>query len=138
MGGVPPLGYDVRDGRLVVNRPEAADSETHLRAISRTRFRPAPEKRFKTPLRLSPKSGCRKTACDLEAVEFLRGALYELLSGEIYLGEICHKKEPPSRNSFQPMVSLPRAVGEVPTALARSGRHASRTPNQGPTQPAIG
>ena len=30
MGGVPPLGYDVRDRRLVVNRAEADDRETHL------------------------------------------------------------------------------------------------------------
>src|SRR5579864_6628186 len=33
IGGVPPLGYDVRDRRLVVNRPEAATVKHKLRQL---------------------------------------------------------------------------------------------------------
>ena len=123
---------------LVVNRPEATVTVKHIpRAISRTRFRQAPEKRFKTPRDCLQKSGCRKTACDLEAGNSRAELFYELLSNPIYLGEIRHKKER-HPGQHQPM-SEPRALGEGPTALARSGRHASRTPpTKAPPSPLAG
>ena len=74
MGGVPPLGYDVRDRRLVVNRAEAATVkhiyERYLELGSVRLLRNDLERR-----EISPKSGCRKTECDREAGNF-RAALF--------------------------------------------------------------
>ena len=46
MGGSCPLGYDVRERKLVVNQDEAQDREADLRALPGTRQRPAPEERL--------------------------------------------------------------------------------------------
>jgi site-specific DNA recombinase len=45
MGGVPPLGYDVRDRWLVVNRPEAVTVKHLYERYLGLGFRQAPEKR---------------------------------------------------------------------------------------------
>ncbi len=92
MGGVPPLGYDICDRRLVVKTEEAAlvkqifarylelgsvrllkNELDRLGIISKVRVS-----------RKGSKSGGRP---------FSRGALYELLSNPIYIGEIRHKRE---------------------------------------------
>ena len=41
MGGTLPMGYDLRDRKLVVNHDEARTVGRNLRALSRTRQRPA-------------------------------------------------------------------------------------------------
>ena len=41
MGGALPLGYDVRERKLVVNPERSPDRERDLRALPRTRQRPA-------------------------------------------------------------------------------------------------
>jgi site-specific DNA recombinase len=92
MGGVPPLGYDVRDRRLVVNRAEATTVkhiyERYLELGSVRLLRNDFERRkIVSKVRVS-KSGVRSGGR-----QFSRGALYELLSNPIYLGEIRHKKE---------------------------------------------
>ena len=92
MGGVPPLGYDVRDRRLVVNRPEAVTVkhvyERYLELGSVRLLRNDLERRgIISKIRVS-KHGLRSGGR-----QFSRGALYELLSNPIYLGEIRHKKE---------------------------------------------
>ena len=43
MGGTLPMGYDLRERKLVVNHDEARTVKTHLRALPRTRQRPASE-----------------------------------------------------------------------------------------------
>jgi len=103
MGGVPPLGYDVRDRRLVVNRPEAVTVkhiyERYLELGSVRLLRNDLERReIVSKVRVS-KSGLRSGGR-----QFSRGALYELLSNPIYLGEIRHKKER-HPGQHQPMVS---------------------------------
>jgi DNA invertase Pin-like site-specific DNA recombinase len=92
MGGVPPLGYDVRDRRLVINEAEAAT----LRLIYKRYLKLGCVRLLKHDLdrrgivskvrvsRKGIKSGGRS---------FSRGALYELLSNPIYLGEIRHRQE---------------------------------------------
>ena len=92
MGGVLPLGYDVRERRLVVNQKEA---ET-VRGI------------FNRYLELGRVRLLRDDLCRREIVskarlsrsgdarggrEFSRGALFHLLANPIYLGEIRHKRE---------------------------------------------
>jgi site-specific DNA recombinase len=92
MGGVPPLGYEIRDRRLVVNRAEATTVkhiyERYLELGSVRLLKGDLERRqIVSKVRMSingVRSGGR---------QFSRGALYQLLSNPIYLGEIRHKKE---------------------------------------------
>src|ERR1700693_4144758 len=102
-GGVPPLGYEVRDRRLVVNRPEAVTVkhiyERYLELGSVRLLRNDLKSReIVSKVRVS-KNGVR---CG--GRPFFRGALYELLSNPIYLGEIRHKKER-HPGQHQPIVS---------------------------------
>src|SRR5271169_2945160 len=92
MGGVPPLGYDICERRLVVNRAEATTVkriyERYLELGSVRLLRGDLERReIVSKVRVS-KNGLRSGGR-----QFSRGALYELLSNPIYLGEIRHKKE---------------------------------------------
>src|SRR5271157_1101763 len=92
MGGVPPLGYDVRDRRLVVNRTEATTvkriCERYLELGSVRLLKGDLERRgIVSKVRVS-KNGVRSGGR-----QFSRGALYQMLSNPIYLGEIRHKKE---------------------------------------------
>ena len=125
MGGVPPLGYDVRDRRLVVNRAEATTVkhiyERYLELGSVRLLRNDLKRReIVSKVRVS-KSGVRSGGR-----QFSRGALYELLSNPIYLGEIRHKKER-HPGQHQPIVS--RELWEkVQLRLREPGRHASQTP----------
>ncbi len=92
MGGVPPLGYDARDRRLVVNEAEASlvklIYERYLdlgcvRLLKNELDRRGIVSKFRVS-RKGIKSGGRS---------FSRGALYELLSNPIYVGEIRHRQE---------------------------------------------
>jgi DNA invertase Pin-like site-specific DNA recombinase len=92
MGGVPPLGYDVCDRRLVVNRAEAATVkhvyERYLELGSVRLLRnDLMHREIVSKVRVS-KNGVRSGGR-----QFSRGALYQMLSNPIYLGEIRHKKE---------------------------------------------
>ena len=92
MGGVPPLGYEVRERRLVVN-PTEADTvryiyERYLElGCVRQLSKELDERGIVSKVRISKKGvnpgGCR----------FSRGALYELLANPIHIGEIRHKQE---------------------------------------------
>src|SRR5271166_2943569 len=102
MGGVPPLGYDVRDRRLVVNRAEAKTVkhiyERYLELGSVRLLKGDLERRgiiSKVRVSKGARSGGR---------QFSRGALYLMLSNPIYLGEIRHKKER-HLGQHQPIVS---------------------------------
>ena len=92
MGGVPPLGYDVRERRLVVN-PTEADTvrfiyERYLElGCVRQLSRELHEHGIVSKVRIS-KKGVRSGGC-----RFSRGALYELLANPIHIGEIRHKQE---------------------------------------------
>jgi hypothetical protein len=91
MGGVPPLGYDLRDRRLVVNKAEA---ET-VRLICRLYLE------LKTVRRVQEELG-RRSIISKQWVSrgdvrhggfpFGRGALYHLLANPIYVGEIRHNR----------------------------------------------
>ncbi len=92
MGGVPPLGYDAKDKKLVVNESEA-EVVRHIfrRYIELGSVRSLKEELdaagVVSKVRLSEggrQSGGRPIA---------RGALYLMLQNRIYLGEIVHKDE---------------------------------------------
>jgi len=92
MGGYPAIGYDVRDRRLVVNQAEAATVrqiyQRYLKLGSVRKLKRALDREgVVSKIRVSRK-GIRSGGGS-----FSRGALYELLSNPIYIGEIRHRKE---------------------------------------------
>jgi site-specific DNA recombinase len=92
MGGVAPLGYDLRDRRLVVNHAEASIVKLiYKRYLELGWVRLLKDdldrRGIVSKVRVSRKgiaSGGRSLS---------RGALYELLSNPIYIGEIRHCQE---------------------------------------------
>ncbi len=90
MGGVPPLGYDLRDRRLVVNKAEA---ET-VRFIFRFYLELKTVRRVQEELGRSSivsKQWVSRGNVRHGGFPFGRGALYHVLANPIYLGEIRHR-----------------------------------------------
>ena len=83
MGGYPPLGYDVRDRKLVITPHEA---ET-VRDI----FRRYLELGAVSALRDDLNQQGIKNGKSTGGKPFARGALYHMLKNRIYIGEIVHK-----------------------------------------------
>ncbi|MEE9183311.1 MAG: recombinase family protein [Acidimicrobiia bacterium] len=90
MGGNPPLGYDVRDRKLMVNEPEA---ET-VRHIFRRHVALGSVRCLKEELDaagIASKVRVAESGRRSGGNPFARGALYLMLQNRIYLGEIVHK-----------------------------------------------
>jgi hypothetical protein len=90
MGGVVPLGYDVRERQIVVNQAEAEA----VRFIFRRYGELGCVRLLKEDLnRMDMVSKRRTSARGVHSGgrPFSRGALYALLSNPIYVGEIRHK-----------------------------------------------
>jgi site-specific DNA recombinase len=90
MGGLVPLGYEVRDRQLVVNEAEA----TTMRHIFTRYCELGSVRLLKEELdRLGVRSKIRVSKDGVESggQAFSRGALYTLLRNPIYVGEIRHK-----------------------------------------------
>ena len=91
-GGVPPLGYEVRERRLVIN-PTEADTARYIYqrylelGCVRQLSRELDERGIVSKVQIS-KKGIKSGGC-----RFSRGALYELLANPIQIGEIRHKQE---------------------------------------------
>jgi site-specific DNA recombinase len=90
MGGVVPLGYEVRDRRIVIDEPEA---ETVRYIFQRYQelgcvrlLREDLDRRGVVSKRRTSKTGIESGGHS-----FSRGALYALLSNPIYVGEVRHK-----------------------------------------------
>jgi DNA invertase Pin-like site-specific DNA recombinase len=90
MGGLPPLGYDVRDRKLVVNEEEA-QTVLHI-------FRRYVELRSVRALKVELDAAgiCSKHRTFADGTVYgghklSRGALYLMLQNRIYRGEITHK-----------------------------------------------
>ena len=108
MGGVPPLGYEVRERRLVVNPTEANTVryiyERYLElGCVRQLSKELDEHGIVSKVRIS-KKGVKSGGC-----RFSRGALYELLANPIHIGEIRHKQE---RYPGQHEAIVPRELWE--------------------------
>ena len=88
MGGLPPLGYDVRDRALVVNGSEA---ET-IRTIFRRYLDLGCVRALKAELDAGGVVSKRR-ANGSGGKPISRGALYELLRNPVYVGETRHKGE---------------------------------------------
>jgi len=90
MGGLVPLGYDVIDRRLVINKSEAETVRGIFRRYLelgsvRLLMEDLNRRGIRSKVRIAKNS--RKSGGN----QFFRGALYVLLSNPIYLGEIRHK-----------------------------------------------
>jgi site-specific DNA recombinase len=90
MGGTVPLGYDIRDRKLIVNPAEAATVHKiyglylELGCVAKLKAQLG-KRDIKSKIRVS-KAG-RKSG----GFSYSRGALYELLKNRVYLGEITHR-----------------------------------------------
>ena len=93
MGGTLPMGYEVRERKLVVNHERSPNREADLRALPGTRQRPASKERPRPARDCFGESKRQGTESSRGGKPFSRGALYHLLSNPIYLGEIRHKNE---------------------------------------------
>lgn len=90
MGGPVPLGYEVRERKLVVNETEA---ET-VRHIMRRYCELKSVRELLAELQrdgITTKIQRRVSGPHRGGIPFARGALYHLLKNRIYLGEIVHK-----------------------------------------------
>ena len=90
MGGLPPLGYDVADRKLVVNQSEA-DTVRHI-------FRRYAILKSVRALKEELDSDCVVSKARIDRFDratggmaLARGALYLMLQNRIYRGEIVHK-----------------------------------------------
>jgi site-specific DNA recombinase len=90
MGGTPPLGYDARERKLIVNEPEAALVQHIFRRYAD----------LGTVVKLMAALECEghRTKCytstsgrSFGGRAFSRGHLYRILSNRVYRGEIVHK-----------------------------------------------
>jgi DNA invertase Pin-like site-specific DNA recombinase len=90
MGGLAPLGYDVRDKKLVVNKTEAEIVRTLFRLyLEHGTVKKLVEESGR--LGLSTKRRIRSNGQSTGGQSFTRGHLYQLLTNPTYVGEIGHK-----------------------------------------------
>ena len=89
MGGLPPLGYDVRDRKLVINKEEA-QTVLHIfrRYVDLRSVRALKEELDTAGVR--SKSRTLKHGTVYGGRKLSRGALYLMLQNRIYRGEITH------------------------------------------------
>ena len=90
MGGNPPLGYDVKDKKLIVNKAEAETVRSIFRqyreieSVRELRDRLAAEG-------VTSKRRVRRDGSIVGGKPINRGALYHLLHNRLYRGEMVHK-----------------------------------------------
>ncbi len=92
MGGYPPLGYDVKDRKLVVNEAEAETVRYIFRRYQELRS----VRLLKEHLDAAGIVSKHRTAPDgrpYGGKPIARGALYHMLQNRIYRGEIVHKDQ---------------------------------------------
>lgn len=92
MGGLPPLGYDVQDRKLVINDTEAESVRQmfglYVELGTVRRLKDEADRRGILTKRRRQRNG-KVTG----GRPFTRGNLYQLLSNPIYIGKIAHKGE---------------------------------------------
>lgn len=134
-GGVPPLGYDVRDRQLIVNPQEAATVkliyDLYLKLGSVRLLKHELDRReIISKLRVSRKGN------GSGGQPFSRGALYELLANPIYIGEVRHRKD---RYPGQQPAIVERALWDKVQRRLRNGAvRGSRTKSKAAPSPLAG
>ena len=92
MGGIPPLGYDVANRRLVVNEPEAK----LIRHIFRRFVELGSATMLVRELKLdgvTSKSWVTQGGNIRKGIPISKGLIYKLLNNRTYLGELRHKDQ---------------------------------------------
>jgi site-specific DNA recombinase len=92
MGGLPPLGYDAKDRKLVVNEAEAETVRHIYRRYVRLRsVRALQEELARDGIVSKARVDRYGRACG--GKRLARGALYLMLQNRVYRGEIVHKEQ---------------------------------------------
>ena len=92
MGGIPPLGYDVKDRKLVINEAEATivrqifEGFTQMRSITAVVHK-THDHGYRTKTYVSQKGNARQGKL------MDKGFIYKLINNPIYIGRIVHKEE---------------------------------------------
>jgi hypothetical protein len=131
MGGMPPLGYDVKDRKLVVNRDEARTVvDIYRRYLALKSVRVLRDELARVGIR--SKRRLRPDGTTYGDQRIARGALYLMLQNPIYRGEITHKgKSYPGEHPAiiaQPLWDEVQAVfarNRVERATGASAKHPS-------------
>jgi site-specific DNA recombinase len=90
MGGMPPLGYDVKNRKLVVNDPEACIVvEIYRRYLALKSVHALRDELADAGIK--SKRRTRPDGAEYGGQKFSRGALYLILQNRLYRGEIAHK-----------------------------------------------
>ena len=131
MGGMPPLGYDVKDRKLVINDAEARIVvDIYRRYLARKSVHALREELADAGTK--SKRRTRPGGAEYGGQKFSRGALYLILQNRIYRGEIPHKGN--SYPGEQPAIVDKPLWDEVQAVLAANrverttgvrGRHPS-------------
>src|SRR4030088_1800421 len=117
MGGMPPLGYDVKDRKLVVNKDEArtvVDIFRRYLALKSVRDLrdDLADAGIKSKRRVQP------DGTEYGGQKLARGALYLMLQNRIYRGEITHKGN--SYPGEHPAIIEQQLWDEVQAVLAKN------------------
>ena len=123
MGGWVPIGYDLKDRTLFMNKAEAKTVQTIFRLyreLKNVRLVEAEIHRLK----LKTKRYIATTGRAIGGRRFRRGHIYWILSNPIYIGEIGHKG---ARHTGQHPAIIDRATWEAVQAALRANTHGQRT-----------
>ena len=118
MGGLPPLGYDNRNKKLIVNQAEA-ETVQRLFALYQEHRNVRLVKEEADRLGLRTKSRKPNNGRSRGSLPFTRGHLYKLLANPLYAGLIAHKGQ---QHNGQHAAIIDRATwDQVQADLAESG-----------------
>jgi site-specific DNA recombinase len=115
MGGVPPLGYDVENRKLVVNEAEARIVLDIFRRYLALKSVHALRDEL-ADAGITSKRRLRPDGTEYGGQKFSRGALYLILQNRLYRGEVTHKGQ--SYRGEHPAIVDKPLWEEVQTALA--------------------
>jgi site-specific DNA recombinase len=126
MGGVAPLGYDVKDKQLIVNPPEARvvreifDQYLALGSVAALK-QYLDRRKLRTKLRTSASGQA------FEGKLYSRGGLYKLLNNQVYTGRIAHRGE--SHEGQQQAIVTPE-IWQKAQALLKANNQGRRQPGR--------
>ena len=124
MGGRVPLGYDLKDRRLVINKEEAEQvreifkSYLELGCIRKLKAH-LDKKKARTKIRIGPSEERKREAYGA----YSRGGLYRILGNRIYRGVVFHKG---SSYTGEHEAIIGRDLGERVQAKLAENTHAHR------------
>ena len=133
MGGMPPLGYDVKNRKLVVNDAEARIVvEIYRRYLALKSVHALRDELADAGIK--SKRRMRPDGAEYGGQKFSRGALYLILQNRLYRGEIPAQRQFLSRRTSGDCRQA--AVGRCPGRAGRKPRRAGNGSARKPPQPA--